>query len=52
MAAVSDEYGENAISEMEKGFDGKWSPNMLADCSWSLIRATSTGEYKRQKKRK
>jgi len=24
------------------------SPNMLADCYWSLIRETPTGEYRRQ----
>jgi hypothetical protein len=37
---------------MEKRFNGKWSSKMLADCSWSLIRETPAGEYKRQKKTK
>jgi hypothetical protein len=37
---------------MEKRHTGKWSPNMLADYYWSLIRETPTGEYKRQKKTK
>jgi hypothetical protein len=37
---------------MEKSFNGKWSPNILADCSWSLIRERPTGEYKGQKKMK
>jgi hypothetical protein len=36
---------------MEKRFNGKWSPNVLADWSWSLTRETPSGEYKRQKKR-
>jgi hypothetical protein len=37
--------------EMEKTFNGKWSPSMLAGCSWSLIRETPNGEYKTQKKK-
>jgi hypothetical protein len=40
------------MSEIAKRFNGKWSPKMLADCSWSLIRETQTGEYKWQKKMK
>jgi hypothetical protein len=37
---------------MGKKFNGKWSPKMLADCSWSFTRETPTDEYKRQKKTK
>jgi hypothetical protein len=44
MGAVSDEHG----TEVQL----KWSLNMLADYCWNLIRETSTGEYKRQKKTK
>jgi hypothetical protein len=37
---------------MEKRYRGKWTPDMYADCCWSLIWETPTGEYKRQKKKK
>jgi len=40
------------ISQIEKRYTGKWSPNMLADYCWSFIRETPTGENKRQKKTK
>jgi hypothetical protein len=39
MGAVSYEHGERFhqdVSQMEKRYSGKWSPNMLADCCWSL----------------
>jgi hypothetical protein len=55
MGNVSDEHGESFyqdISQMEKRCSGEWSSNILADCSWSLILVTLTGEYKRQKKTK
>jgi hypothetical protein len=55
MGAVSDEHGERFyqdISEYEKTCSGKWSPNMLADYCWSLIKKKLTGENKRQKKTK
>jgi hypothetical protein len=42
-AAVSDEHGERLdydISEIEKRNSRKWSPNMVADCCWSLIMET------------
>ena len=55
MGAVSDEHGERFyqdISEYQETYSGKWSPNMLADYCWSLIRKTLTGENKRQKKTK
>ncbi|UYV83562.1 hypothetical protein LAZ67_23001462 [Cordylochernes scorpioides] len=39
LGAVSDEHGERfhkAISSMEKRYQGKWSPAMLADDCWAL----------------
>ena len=51
--AVSDEHGKRLhqdISQTEKRYSGKWSPNMLAAHYWSLLRETATGEYKQQKK--
>jgi hypothetical protein len=53
MGALSSEDGERLhrdISGMEKGYSGKWMPNMLADNCWILIRETPTGEYKRQRR--
>ncbi|UYV69287.1 hypothetical protein LAZ67_6003116 [Cordylochernes scorpioides] len=41
LGAVSDEHGERfhqAISSMEKRYQGKWSPAMLADDCWALKR--------------
>jgi len=55
MGAVSDEHGERFhqdTSQVENPYSGKWSPNMLADYCWSLIRETPPGECKRQKKTK
>jgi hypothetical protein len=55
MEALSDEHGERFfqnISQIEKRCSGEWSSNVLADCCWSLILVTLTGEYKRQKKTK
>jgi hypothetical protein len=52
---VSDEGGESShqdIFKIEKRYSGKWSRNTSADYCWSLIRETSTGESKRQKKMK
>jgi hypothetical protein len=52
---ISDEHGESffqGISQTEKRYSGKLSPNMLADQCWNLIRETLTGENKRQKKTK
>ena len=54
-AAVSKEHGEKFCqdsSQMGKTYSGKWSPNMLADYWWSLIREAQTGECKWQKKMK
>jgi hypothetical protein len=53
MGAFSDEHGERFhqdISQTEKRYNGKWSPNMLADYCCSLIRETQTGENKTHKK--
>jgi hypothetical protein len=53
MGTVSDEHGErfhHDISQIEERYRGKWSPNILADHCWSLIRETPTGENKRRKK--
>jgi hypothetical protein len=53
MEALSDKHRERfhrGISQMEKKYSGKWSPNILADYCWSLIRETPIGESKRQKK--
>jgi len=55
IGTVSDEGGESFhqdISQIKKRYSGKWSRNMSADCCWSLIKETSTGESKRQKKMK
>jgi len=54
MAAVTDDIGErfdHDISEIEKRYSRKWSPNMLADCCWSPIMETQTGKYKKPKRR-
>ena len=51
---VSDEHGERfhqQISNMEKRYQGKWSPTMLADYCWAITRQTSEFHYKRQAKR-
>jgi hypothetical protein len=38
--------------KLKRGTMENGSPNMLADCYWSLIRETPTGECKRQNKTK
>jgi hypothetical protein len=55
MEAMSNECGERFnldISQTEKRYIRKCSPNMLADCCWNLVRETSIGKYKRQKNTK
>jgi hypothetical protein len=55
MGAVSGKHGEgfhHKSSQTENRQDGKWSPNMLADCCCSLIIMSPTGENKKQKKTK
>jgi len=41
MEAVSDGHGERLhqdISQIEKKYIGKWSPNMFADYCWTLYK--------------
>lgn len=55
LGAVSDEHGERFhqdIAAIEKRYTGKWSPNMLADYCWTLIRDTPRSSYKRKTSRK
>jgi len=54
---VIDEHGERfhqdiAQMEMKKRYQGKWSPAMLADYCWSVIRDVPLAEYKRQVKKR
>jgi hypothetical protein len=37
---------------MEKRYNRKWNPDMLADYYWGLVRNRSTGKYTRPKKMK
>jgi hypothetical protein len=51
MEAVLDERDKRVnkdISQTEKRYSGKFSPNMLADYCWNLVRETPIGEYKRE----
>jgi hypothetical protein len=48
---VSDEQGERFhqdISTVEKRYQGKWSPSMLADYCWPLTRDAPEVSYKRK----
>jgi len=52
--AVSDKHGERFhedISAMEKRYQGKWNPAMLADYCWTITRDCASAVYKRQSKR-
>lgn len=52
--AVSDEHGERFhqdIAAMERRYQGKWSPSMLADYCWTVVRDRSFLEHKRKTKR-
>jgi len=54
MGAASDEHGKRFhqdISQTEKRYSAKWSPDMSADCCWSLVMEKPTGEYKSQWKK-
>ncbi|UYV64347.1 RYR2 [Cordylochernes scorpioides] len=49
LGAVSDEHGERfhqEISSMEKRYQGKWSPAMLADDCWALKRDLPQAKYR------
>jgi hypothetical protein len=35
---------------MEKRFQGKWSPSIIADYCWTAIRDTTSIDYKKQAK--
>ncbi|UYV64558.1 hypothetical protein LAZ67_3001179 [Cordylochernes scorpioides] len=51
LGAVSDEHGERfhqAISSMEKRYQGKWSPAMLADDCLALKRDLPQAKYRRK----
>lgn len=51
LGAVSDEHGERFhqdISSMEKRYQGKWSPRMLADYCWTLARDQPQVKYSRK----
>lgn len=53
--AVSDEHGERFhqdIAAMEKRYEGKWSPTLLADYCWTIARDAPDVAYKRQAKRR
>jgi hypothetical protein len=55
MGAVSDEnydWFHQDVSQIEKRYSRRWSPSMLADYFWSLIRETASGKNKKQKKMK
>jgi hypothetical protein len=52
MGTIPNEHGEGFhqdISQTEKRYGGTWSPKMLGDYCWSLIRETPAGEYNRKK---
>jgi hypothetical protein len=51
LGAVSDEHGERfhqAIYNMEKRYQGKWSLSMLADYCWTLKRDVPQVIYSRK----
>lgn len=53
--AVSDEHGERfhqTIAEIENRYQGKWSPVMLADYCWTVVRDSPELVYKRQAKKR
>lgn len=51
MGAVSDEHGERFhqdISKMERRYQGRWSPRMLADFCWTIDRDQPDAKYSRK----
>ena len=54
VGAISDEHDERFYRDTfrtEKRYIGKWSANVLAHYSWSVVRETPSGENKKQKKK-
>ena len=52
---VSDKHGERFhqdIAVMEKWYQGRWSPSMLADYRWTLARDQPDLSYSKEAKRK
>jgi hypothetical protein len=55
MGAISDEHCDwfhQDISQIEKKYGRRWSPSMLADYFWSLVRETVSGKNKKPEKMK
>lgn len=53
LGAVSDEHGERFhqdINTMEKNYQGKWDPRMMADFCWMLRRDTVEKKHRRKSK--
>jgi len=51
---VSDEHGERFhqdIAAMEGRYKGKWSPSMIADYCWTLMRDSPNLMFNRQAKK-
>ena len=51
LGIVSDEHGERFYQEimiMANRYQGKWSPTMLADYCWNLMRDVLDATYKRK----
>ena len=51
LGAVSDEHGERFHQDMatlERRYQGKWSPIMLVDYCWTLLRDTPEAKYTRK----
>ena len=47
---VSDEHGKRFhqdITAIEKRYQGKWNPSMLANYCWNVVRNDPAAEYKR-----
>jgi hypothetical protein len=52
--SVSDERGERFhqdITAMEGRYKGKWSPSVLPDYCWTLMRDSPNSEFNRQEKK-
>jgi len=52
--SVNDEHGERFhqdIAAMEGRYKGKWSPSMLADYCWTLMRDSPNSTFNRQVKK-